>query len=188
MLRCVTLISLILTQIYVEVPRARLTMELARIKESQDNISEAADVLQELQVREPLNFKGLLGWVSFKGEGGGRLPPLTPLPLIITPLPPTITHLPPCMPMMVPLTLSMPMMVPLTPLTSQYAYDDIPYSLTSHNDSLTSQYAYDGTPYPLTSQYAYDDIPYPLTSHNDSLTSQYAYDGTPYPPYLSVCL
>ena len=39
------------TQIYVEVPRARLTMELARIKESEGNITEAADVLQELQVK-----------------------------------------------------------------------------------------------------------------------------------------
>ena len=34
----------------MEVPRARLTMELAKIKESQGNIVEAADVLQELQV------------------------------------------------------------------------------------------------------------------------------------------
>ena len=108
------LISLILTQIYVEVPRARLTMELARIKESQDNISEAADVLQELQVREPLNFKGLLGWVSFKGEGGATASPY--------------------------------------PLTSHNN------PLTSHNNPLTSLYAYDGTPYP---QYAYDGTPYP---------------------------
>lgn len=40
----------VFVQIYVEVPRARLTMELAKIKESQGNIVEAADVLQELQV------------------------------------------------------------------------------------------------------------------------------------------
>lgn len=39
-----------LTQIYVEVPRARLTMELAKIKESREEIAEAANVLQELQV------------------------------------------------------------------------------------------------------------------------------------------
>ena len=39
-----------LFQIYVEVPRARLTMELAKIKESQGDIAEAATVLQELQV------------------------------------------------------------------------------------------------------------------------------------------
>ena len=37
-------------KIYVEVPRARLTMELARIKEENGEISEAADILQELQV------------------------------------------------------------------------------------------------------------------------------------------
>ena len=35
----------------MEVPRARLTMELARIREAEGNISEAADVLQELQVK-----------------------------------------------------------------------------------------------------------------------------------------
>ena len=104
MLRCVTLISLILTQIYVEVPRARLTMELARIKESQDNISEAADVLQELQVREPLNFKGLLGWVSFKGEGGGAT--ASPYPLT--------SH-------------NNPLTSHNNPLTSLYAYDGTPY-------------------------------------------------------------
>ena len=38
------------SQIYVEVPRARLTMELARIKEARNEITEAANVLQELQV------------------------------------------------------------------------------------------------------------------------------------------
>lgn len=37
-------------QIYVEVPRARLTMELAKIKESQGEIADAANILQELQV------------------------------------------------------------------------------------------------------------------------------------------
>lgn len=37
-------------KIYVEVERARLTKELARIKESHGNIDEAASVLQELQV------------------------------------------------------------------------------------------------------------------------------------------
>lgn len=52
-------------QIYVEVPRARLTMELAGIKESQGNITEAADVLQELQVR------GREGRMIRGDEGGG---------------------------------------------------------------------------------------------------------------------
>jgi len=37
-------------KIYVEVPRARLTLELARIKEESGEITEAADILQELQV------------------------------------------------------------------------------------------------------------------------------------------
>ena len=37
-------------QIYVEVPRARLTMELARIKEADGDIDSAATILQELQV------------------------------------------------------------------------------------------------------------------------------------------
>lgn len=37
-------------QIYVEVPRARLTMELARIKEADGDIASAATILQELQV------------------------------------------------------------------------------------------------------------------------------------------
>ena len=34
----------------MEVPRARLTMELAKIKEANGEIAEAATVLQELQV------------------------------------------------------------------------------------------------------------------------------------------
>lgn len=37
-------------QIYVEVPRARLTMELAKIKEANGEIAEASSILQELQV------------------------------------------------------------------------------------------------------------------------------------------
>ena len=37
-------------QIYVEVPRARLTMELAKIKEANGEVSDAANILQELQV------------------------------------------------------------------------------------------------------------------------------------------
>ena len=37
-------------QIYVEVPRARLTMELAKIKEDAGDIASAASILQELQV------------------------------------------------------------------------------------------------------------------------------------------
>ena len=37
-------------QIYVEIERARLTRTLAKIKEDAGKISEAADILQELQV------------------------------------------------------------------------------------------------------------------------------------------
>ncbi|XP_064405875.1 26S proteasome non-ATPase regulatory subunit 12-like [Halichondria panicea] len=37
-------------KIYVEVPRARLTMELAKIKEENGEVAEAAAILQELQV------------------------------------------------------------------------------------------------------------------------------------------
>ena len=35
---------------YVEVPHAQLTMELAKIREAKGNIPEAANILQELQV------------------------------------------------------------------------------------------------------------------------------------------
>jgi 26S proteasome regulatory subunit N5 len=38
-------------QIYVEIERARLTRTLAKIKEEQGEIAEAASILQELQVR-----------------------------------------------------------------------------------------------------------------------------------------
>ena len=38
-------------QIYVEVPRARLTLELAKVMEKEGNLKKAAFVLQELQVR-----------------------------------------------------------------------------------------------------------------------------------------
>ena len=41
-----------LVQIYVEVPRARLTLELARIKEADGDIASAATILQELQVNQ----------------------------------------------------------------------------------------------------------------------------------------
>jgi 26S proteasome regulatory subunit N5 len=37
-------------KIYVEVPRARLTMELAKITEADGDVSKAAEILQELQV------------------------------------------------------------------------------------------------------------------------------------------
>lgn len=37
-------------QIYVEVERARLTHILAQMKESEGEVTEAADILQELQV------------------------------------------------------------------------------------------------------------------------------------------
>ncbi len=35
-------------QIYVEIERARLTKQLARIKEEEGNITEAAEILQEV--------------------------------------------------------------------------------------------------------------------------------------------
>jgi hypothetical protein len=37
-------------QIYVEVERARLTHKLAKMKEEEGNITEAANIIQELQV------------------------------------------------------------------------------------------------------------------------------------------
>jgi 26S proteasome regulatory subunit N5 len=37
-------------QIYVEIERARLTRMLARIKEDEGNIDEAAEILQEVAV------------------------------------------------------------------------------------------------------------------------------------------
>ena len=37
-------------KIYVEIERARLTKRLARIKEEEGNIDEAADILQEVAV------------------------------------------------------------------------------------------------------------------------------------------
>lgn len=37
-------------QIFVEIERARLTRKLARLKEAEGNITEAADVLQEVAV------------------------------------------------------------------------------------------------------------------------------------------
>ena len=37
-------------QIYVEVERARLTLDLAKIKEEQGDITGAATILQDLQV------------------------------------------------------------------------------------------------------------------------------------------
>lgn len=40
-----------LTQIYVEIERARLTKTLANIKEQHGEVKEAAEILQELQVR-----------------------------------------------------------------------------------------------------------------------------------------
>lgn len=48
---CFSQCSLLLSKIYVEVPRARLTLELAHIKEREGDIKKAADILQELQVR-----------------------------------------------------------------------------------------------------------------------------------------
>jgi hypothetical protein len=50
-------------KIYVEIERARLTKRLARIKEEEGNIDEAADVLQEVAVvrRGPPSSAGLTG-------------------------------------------------------------------------------------------------------------------------------
>ena len=47
---CMTAHSHSALQIYVEIERARLTKTLAKIKEDAGNITEAADILQELQV------------------------------------------------------------------------------------------------------------------------------------------
>ena len=44
------MVSHISFQIYVEIERARLTRTLAKIKEDQGSIAEAAEILQELQV------------------------------------------------------------------------------------------------------------------------------------------
>lgn len=43
-------VYLLNVQIYVEVERARLTHKLAQIKEEEGNITEAANIIQELQV------------------------------------------------------------------------------------------------------------------------------------------
>ena len=51
--RCVALCHCAV-QIYVEVERAHLTLELAKMKEEEGDIEEAARVLQELQVRCPV--------------------------------------------------------------------------------------------------------------------------------------
>ena len=45
-----TVVLILLFQIYVEIERARLTRILAKIKEDQGDITEAANILQELQV------------------------------------------------------------------------------------------------------------------------------------------
>lgn len=49
-LKFTTMVACVLSQIYVEVPRARLTMELAKIMESRNETAKAANILQELQV------------------------------------------------------------------------------------------------------------------------------------------
>lgn len=46
----VIFVYLLNVQIYVEVERARLTHKLAQIKEEEGNITEAANIIQELQV------------------------------------------------------------------------------------------------------------------------------------------
>lgn len=45
-----TLRSVTEGKIYVEVERARLTLKLAKIREEENNVSEAAKIIQELQV------------------------------------------------------------------------------------------------------------------------------------------
>ena len=45
-----------LVQIYVEIERARLTSTLAKIREDQGNITEAATILQELQVNRNISY------------------------------------------------------------------------------------------------------------------------------------
>ena len=52
------------SQIYVEIERARLTKTLANIKEQSGDVKEAASILQELQVRggrgRGLGVKGIM--------------------------------------------------------------------------------------------------------------------------------
>jgi hypothetical protein len=47
--RCITAVTLAM-QIFVEIERARLTRKLAAMKEAEGNITEAADILQEVPV------------------------------------------------------------------------------------------------------------------------------------------
>ena len=49
------IISMVM-QIYVEIERARLTKKLAKIKEEQGLIAEAADLMQEIAVRAGLSL------------------------------------------------------------------------------------------------------------------------------------
>lgn len=67
-------------QIYVEIERARLTKRLAKIEEAKGNVSEAADILQEVAVvRYPLPWTGWGWWVA---EHTNRISLLLPNKLI----------------------------------------------------------------------------------------------------------
>ena len=61
--RCVALCHCAV-QIYVEVERAHLTLELAKMKEEEGDIEEAARVLQELQVSMSRSSSGVCGGES----------------------------------------------------------------------------------------------------------------------------
>ncbi len=51
-------------QIYVEIERARLTKRLAKTKEAEGNINEAADTLQEVAVVRSGPSSGMHHWLS----------------------------------------------------------------------------------------------------------------------------
>lgn len=56
-------------QIYVEIERARLTKRLAMIEEAKGNVSEAADILQEVAVvRRPLSWTVWSCWVAQRAK------------------------------------------------------------------------------------------------------------------------
>lgn len=52
-------------QIYVEIERARLIKKLAKIKEEQGLIAEAADLMQEVAVSFGLSFGNIFGLAFF---------------------------------------------------------------------------------------------------------------------------
>lgn len=57
--------ALNMLQIYVEIERARLIKKLAKIKEEQGLIAEAADLMQEVAVSFGLSFGNIFGLAFF---------------------------------------------------------------------------------------------------------------------------